>query len=96
MNVRVSSNTSIFRGSLQNLLLLLPLSCLAWEIFDSNCLFLIIILKKTPLEIQFNNFKIKINLNEYLKCLRFYTAISLFYENIDNVNTANSDFFFKF
>lgn len=35
MNVRVSSNTSIFWGSLQ-----FPLSCLAWEIFDSNCIFL--------------------------------------------------------
>lgn len=31
----------------------------------------------------------KINSNEYLKCLRFYTAILLFYENIDKINTAN-------
>lgn len=51
--------------------------------------FWIIILKKTPLEIIFNNFKIKINSNEYLKSLRFYTAILLFYENIDKINTAN-------
>lgn len=71
MNVRVSSNTSIFRGSLQ-----FPLSCLAWEIFDSNCIFLDNNLKKDSIVYVFTQqyyYFTKILIKLTLQIRRFFS-----------------------